>query len=171
MKVLKLEVKYDGNYAQEEGYMILPTEINGTLFEKQPLNETLVEVVDLGELEGKHSECFGDLEIVVIETDELNTIELQDLVENSNTSLFGPYLEVLEDNFVIDEENKVETEQILEKYGLECDSFLKSVTIHHYLIQELSKELKRTSLLGILEDDLEKAVKLLKENGIEVVKM
>ena len=187
MKILKFHQIYEGRYAESESYKIYPKEAEGSIFKDIKGGE---ELVFLGELEGKHSECYGDLTISEIDTEDLSIEELEDLVENSDLDDFEGLFE--ESNYDFTEwvktlEGTDELSEIILKRK-EMRDFLEIdldpekfdwrevrdvnkafiVKLKEKIATEKSK-LPQVISIKLNEKDKEKALKVLKENGIEVL--
>ena len=187
MKILKFHQIYNGRYAESESYTIYPKEAEGSIFKDIKGGEGLI---FLGELEGKHSECYGNLTISEIDTEDLSIEELEDLVENSDLDDFEGLFE--ESNYEFTEwvktlEGTDELSEIILKRK-EMRDFLKIdldpekfdwreignvneafiVKLKEKIAAEKSK-LPQVISIKLNEQDKEKALKVLNENGIEVL--
>lgn len=187
MKILKFHQIYNGRYAESESYTIYPKEADGLIFKGLEEGKGLV---FLGELEGKHSECYGDLTISEIDTEDLSIEELEDLVENSDLDDFEGLFE--ESNYEFIEwvktlEGTDELSEIIQKRK-EMRDFLEIdldpekfdwreigdvnkafiVKLKEKIAAEKSK-LPQVISINVNAQDKEEAIKILKENGIEVL--
>lgn len=118
MTTLKLELTYKGNFVQLKEYLIIPKELNGTLFVELPLNKTIKKDHFLNELEGKGSECYGDITVTPIDLSKLEIEELQYLLGNSGSEYLENYLHQKEIEGIHSDEIKEKSLQLLEKLGL-----------------------------------------------------
>lgn len=188
MKILKFHQNYEGYYAKGfESYTIYPKEADGLIFKDIEEGE---EVVPLGEVEGKHSDCYGDLTISEIDTEDLSVEELEDLVENSDLSDFESLFESNTYDFtewMESLEGTAELSEIIQKrkemydyLGIDLDpkkldwreiwkvneAFI--VKLKEKIAAEKSK-LPQVISINVNAQDKEEAIKILKENGIEVL--
>lgn len=167
-KVLKLEAIYNGAYAQLHEYMIVPAEASGILFEKLPIDEIVEDAIDLDELEGKHSQCYGDLLVTEIETDELDPIELKEFIENQNVGYFEIFSETIESKFADKEDfDKEKVENLLKEYDID-KSYIHTISISKNLCKMLKEKQPKLTALNIETAELEKAMKVLEEAGVKV---
>lgn len=163
-KALKIEAVYDGMYASESEYIVIPKDINGVLFPKLEVGETVEDEVWMGELEGKHSECYGDLIVTEIDLGELTKFELNDLFKNSNPSRL---LDYFTDHEFLGSNNSSESEdysRIVEKYGLQDVKFNKVEVVANYF--KCDVEPSRVLEIKILEDDYDKVIEMLQKAQI-----
>lgn len=172
-KVLSLNVTYSARYGSDvDEILLLPLDINGVLFSKLESGVTLDSVVSLGEIEGKHSECYGDLTIDVVNLDELNAKEASQLIKDSYFGEFESYFEEMQMNRRedLDDEEKEAIEKILDKYEIDRNSYgILTSKVHDKFIDELKeKYVVKLKEVIVSEDNYERAVELLKSNGIEV---
>lgn len=181
MKLLKYRVDFENWYgADVHDYCLMPVEFMGSYSPKEELGVTIEEVIDLGEIAGKHSECYGDLTITVIDLDELNQKAINELIEGSNKCNFDCYFDTItdrleeildegEDNELTVESVELNRKKLIDKYNVTdkgwgingdivCEAFIK------YLKQKYVTEL---SVITIKQEDRSKAVELLQQNGIE----
>lgn len=174
MKVLKLSVDYDGYYGGDvHEYCLLPVEWNG-LYADELDKGIYSRAVYLGEIEGKHSEVYGDLTVEVIDLSTLNTKELSALVKGSFTGEFECTFESWESDF--NDENEEELDEISLKRtefesanGISYSSewAIKSVAISENLISKLEISLEPFEDITIKASDKEKVLQLLKDNGVQ----
>lgn len=180
-KVLKLHVTYSGNYGGDVNeIVIIPEELNGVLFDKLPINTILEKRIDLGEIEGKHSQCYGDLEIELIDLDELNLKEVSDLIGLSYFGEFEVFFEDSESAFKEerdDEEDDEEREfkkdvlnKVLNKYNVDPEGYgILTGKVHEEFINNLKKKyLVKFKNITIKEKDYQKVLEILKTNEIEI---
>lgn len=163
-KALKIEAVYDGMYISESEYIVIPKDINGVLFPKLEVGETVEDEVWMGELEGKHSECYGDLIVTEIDLGELTKFELNDLFKHSNPSRL---LDYFTDHEFLDSNNSSESEaysRIVEKYGLQDVKFNKVEVVANSFKYEV--EPSRVLEIKILEDDYNKVIEMLQKAQI-----
>lgn len=183
MNVLKLSVEFDGRYGYKREHVLMPIESNGVIFGFLQENEVLERRVDLGELEGKHSECYGDLIVETIDLSSLNPKELESLVKESSFGDFEIFFETVEYEFkeYIEELKDLEEEEF---YQIESEekafyanlgivkpkSSIKSRSIYDAFMLQIENFIKdkKTYQITILASDLEKAQALLLDNGIEL---
>lgn len=182
-EVLRLDVNYSGRYGgQIDEILLLPLDVNGVLF--YTLKEGVTEEeVSLGEIEGKHSSCYGDLTVEVIDLNELNVKQVLNLVQSSNFGQFESFFESLEIGFHEDLENledededeykndcKEKINSLLIKYGINKDAYgIKTEKIHDKFIEDLKNNyVIKLKDISISADDYERALNLLKSEGIEV---
>ena len=166
-KVMKLNVEYYGNYGGDiNEIVLLPTEINGVLFEK--LEEGLhKDAICLGEIEGKHSDVDGDLDVEIVDLDILSIKEVTRLINNSYFGEFESFFEGLEDDK--EEYNEQKVKEILHSYNVEERScMIKTWEIYTRFIEQLKgKYVHNFKNVIVLKDDYDKVVKLLEENNIK----
>lgn len=174
MKVLKLHVGYDGHYGGSvDEYVLLPLEVNGVLFEELSVGNHEREVY-LGEIEGKHSEVYGDLEVEIIDLNDLDIKTANCLINNSSDGEFECYFEGIESEYrehleskEIDYEDKIKP--VVDKYNLELSSWsIVSVKVHEKFIEELKRNyVTKFKTITILEKDYNEAIGILHNSGIE----
>lgn len=174
MKVLKLHVGYDGYYGGSvDEYVLLPLEVNGELFEELSVGHH-ERVVYLGEIEGKHSEVYGDLEVESIDLDDLDIKTVTGLINNSNDGEFECYFKGIENDYreyleceEIDYEDKIKS--IVDKYNLELSSWsIVSIKVHEKFIEELKqKYVAKFKTITVLEKDYDESLSILHNSNIE----
>ena len=180
MKTLKIEVNYDGRYASANSHCLFPLEANGVIFPF--IKEFESEVVSLGELEGKHSDCYGDISTTIVDLSLLSSEELQELIENSDLKDFISYFEIASDDWYeyLDElktGDSKELKEILEKQkGLSEKLYipieeLEFSNVFYSYREVLDVYLKSNgfSVLKLPNKDIERAKKLLLENGFNLI--
>lgn len=178
-KALVLNVTYSARYGQDvDETMLLPLDVNGVLFNKLDTDVTLYDVVSLGEIEGKHSECFGDLTVNVVDLDKLNSKESADLINISYFGEFESFFEEIESEFImeLDEESeegknaKDAINQLLDKYEIDKNSYGITTSKIHDKFIEILKEKYTTKFqrITVSENDYKKAIELLKSNGVDI---
>lgn len=187
MKVLKLTTDYSGNYAEVHEHVLMPIQANGVIFSFVPLNEKLEEVVGLGELEGKHSYCHGDLTAEVIDIAEMNPVHLHYLIKDSDYGTFEGFFENtehelkeyltqldMEDEDDQEEFNKIKKEEqilyeILGMTPLSEETYSKSSKVYDQFIKQLKEysEPRKVTEINILESEAEQIKVLLLQNGFE----
>lgn len=174
-KILKLNVTYLGSYGGNiDDTLILPYETNGLLFNISE-DVTIEDEIDLGEIEGKHSECFGDLKIEVLNLDVLSAKEVSALIKESDFSNFEIYFQGLEIAMSEFQEEKPEhldqsaIDGILQKYGVDKDSYgVLTSEVHDNFIEKLKKKyVTEFKVISVSEEDYELAKELLTANGIK----
>lgn len=172
MKVMKFHVTFDGYYGGTiDEYVLLPTDINGVLFEEYKSGE-YDEAVYLGEIEGKHSECYGDLEVSLIDLDQMTLKDVTDLINNSDFDTLEMFFEGEETDYRDEYEGvySENTKSIMQKYGIGEDDYIYSITqgVHYKFIVELKKKyIKKFKSITVLEEDYEKASRVLQSEGIK----
>jgi len=174
MKVLKLHVDYDGYYGGSvHEYVLLPQEVNGVLFEELSVGNHDREVY-LGEIEGKHSEVYGDLEVEIIDLNNLDIKSVNNLINNSSIGEFECYFEGIEGDYrdeleceEISYDNKIKP--IVDKYNLELSAWsIVSVKVHEKFIEELKRDyVTKFKTITVLEKDYTEAISILHNSGIE----
>lgn len=174
MEVLKLSVDYDGYYGGDvHEYCLLPVEWNGLYANKLELGIHEREIY-LGEIEGKHSEVYGDLTVETIDLSTLSSKELNELVNGSYVGEFECTFEGWEGDF--NDENEEDLDEINLKRsefenanGIEYRSewVIKSVIISKNLIERLKRNLETFEIITIKASNKEITLQLLKDNGIE----
>jgi|SRR5699024_7811380 len=172
-KVLKLNVQFWGNYGGDvDETVLLPLDINGVLFETLKEEVNLPNAVYLGEIEGKHSECYGDLSIEVINLDELNIKDVAELINKSDFNEFEGFFEMAEYDF--EEENEEfdqeKVNKLLDSYGIDRDTWgVKTGEVYIRFVEELKKKyVENFKSITVLEKDYEAAIILLKNNSVEL---
>ena len=183
MKVLKLSVEFEGRYATKEGHVLMPVDSNGVIFGYLQENRLIEKSVDLGELEGKHSECYGDLKVETIDLTQLSPLEAQMLVENSDFGTFEIFFEHIESDFKeyvqeLKEEEyeeiyeiEAEENQLYDNLGIvKPDYGIKSHIVYKSFMKQLEEFMKdkKTAEITVLASDLTKAQALLLDNGIKL---
>lgn len=171
-QLLKLNTSYYGRYGGDvDEFVLLPLDANGVLFEKLEPGTILEDEVYLGEIEGKHSECFGDLQVTIVNLDELNLKQIIELIKTSDFSYFENYFEEKEYDWISEDENNEKQkaiDELLKRYDSK-DSYIKTRSIHNKLIEQLKNEyVESFEDISIKKSDYKKAVEILKANGIEV---
>lgn len=170
-KVMKLNVTYYGNYGGDVNEtLLLPMDINGVLFEELK-EKTYDRTVYLGEIEGKHSEVYGDLEVEFIDLDELSIKQVTDLIKESNFGEFESFFEGAEDDFS-DDENEYDKEKavdIFNSYNVIPKTYnISTSLIHDQFIKKLEeKYVQNFKTVTVLEEDYEKVNELLDSNNIK----
>lgn len=179
MKALKIEVNYDGRYASTNSHCLFPLEANGIIFPF--IQEFESGVVSLGELEGKHSDCYGDIKTTIIDLSLLSSEELQELIKNSDLKDFISYFEIASDDWYeyLDElktenpkkleEIKEKQEELSEKLYIPVEELEFSNVFYSYreILDDYLK-LNGFSVLKLQNKDIERAKKLLLENGFNL---
>lgn len=174
MKLAIFTGTYNGRYANAEESIALPIEANeNIIFGKFEEGVVYEEAVSFGELEGKHSECDGDLSVKYIDTDKMNNSELLELIESlSPLNYFESFLEHNSINWweeevaCTDKENEVE---IKSKKFLDSWDSQQIYTVPDKVLDFLKeKYVIPTKTIKIKESDYELALGLLKEKGIEL---
>lgn len=170
-KALKIEAVFDGVYASESQYVIVPKDINGVLFPKLEIGETVEEEVWMGELEGKHSECYGDLTVTEVDLGKLSKFELNDLFESSNPSYLLDYFtdhEILASHENPGSPDDKAYSEIVEKYGLQDCKFGKVKVVINCFKSLVESTMGRSKVreIKILEEDYEKVIEMLQKAQI-----
>lgn len=176
-KALQLTVTYYSRYASDvEAVLLLPLEANGLIIKNLEVGVMENEVY-LGEIEGKHSVCYGDLHVEIIDLDELNAKAAAELLTASDVSSFEMYLEGEEMSFQEyldnledeDERNELNKKRqaLLDKYEV-TDTYMLTGNISSKFVKSLS-EIYAVKEINVNGDDYDVAVKLLQENGIEIL--
>lgn len=172
MKVMRLNVTYNGWYGGNvDKTILLPLDINGVLFEELEEN-TYDCVVWLGEIEGEHSECYGDLHVDFVDLDKLTPKAVSALINKSDFSEFEAFFEEMEIRFEKDEDeydfDKVK--EVLGQYGIEHEEYMiKTSFVHAEFIEQLKEQyVENFKTITVLEKDYEAAVDLLEQYEIEV---
>lgn len=170
MKLLKLEVNYNNCSALRE-YMIIPSELNGVLFETLPIEKVMKEAVYLHNINLMFNQFYGDLLITEIDSTDLNKRELENLIYNSCSDSFRFFFLKVENDFLKSNlVDKEERENCLNKYGLlNQDLNYYSIKIHDSLVDNFKLKNKKRANISIYEDDLDKVLKLLKEHSIKII--
>lgn len=176
-KALQLTVTYYSRYGSDvEEVLLLPLEANGLIIKNLEVG-VMEDEVYLGEIEGKHSECYGDLHVEIVDLDELNVKDAAELLKASDVSSFEMYLEGEEMSFKEyldnledeDERNELNKKRqaLLDKYEI-TDTYMLTSNISSKFVRNLSENyvVKEINVSG---DDYDAAVKLLQENGIEIL--
>lgn len=171
-KVLRLNVVYYGNYGGDvDETLLLPLDVNGVLFSNLETGVTLDKRVSLGEIEGKHSECYGDLTIDVVNLDELDSKKASQLVKYSNFEKFENFFEDMEIDYHehLENEEKDLINKLLDKYEVDRNSYgILTNKVYNKFIEELeSKYVIRFKEVSVNEADYEKVIKILKSKGIQ----
>lgn len=172
MEVLKLSVDYDGYYGGSiHEYCLLPIEWNGLYVEKLDYG-THSDAIGLGEIEGKHSDVYGDLKVELVDLSKLNTKELSELVKGSSVDEFERTFEGWESDLYYDENetNKLKQAKFEKLNGIEfkSDWSIKSAEISENLIAKLSGQLEDFTEIVVKASDVDGAILLLQDNGIMV---
>lgn len=172
MQVMRLNVTYNGWYGGDvDETILLPLEVNGVLFEKLE-KKTYDSVVWLGEIEGKHSECYGDLHVDFVDLSKLTTKAVSTLINKSDFSEFEVFFEEIEARFEEDEDeyDLDKVKEILGQYGVEYEEYMiKTSFVYHEFIEQLKeKYVEEFKTITVLEKDYETAVDLLKRHEIEM---
>lgn len=175
MEVLKLSVDYDGYYGGSiHEYCLLPIDWNG-LYTHELSCGTEGDAIYLGEIEGKHSEVYGDLTVEVVDLSKLNKRQLSELIKGSSVGEFEGTFEGWEEDFdyEIEEEEeearKLKQSEFEKLNGIKFKSKyeIKSVTISENLISKLSGQLEEFAEITIKASDLHKATIILQDYEIE----
>lgn len=176
-KAIKLHVGYNGYYGGNvDEYCILPIEWNGLYMES--LEEGFYESeISLGEIEGKHSECYGDLTISVINLDELSYIQRTNLIEGSDTSQLIGYFEGKEESYIGDveymeeediEDIKNKQSALEKKLDVKPNEYsVLSELVSENFVYELKKNMLKIVPIYVLDNDHEKSLQILKNNEIK----
>lgn len=141
-------------------------------------------------MEGEYSECYGDLSISKIDTEDLSIEELEDLVENSDLSDFESLFESNTYDFtewMESLEGTAELSEIIQKrkemydyLGIDLDpkklDWREIGDVNKAFIVKLKEKIaaEKSNLSQVISinlnaQDKEEAIKVLKENGIEVL--
>ena len=172
-EVMKLNVNFYGNYGGDvDETVLLPVDINGVLF------ETLVEkvyedAVYLGEIEGKHSECYGDLSVEFIDLNKLTLKQVTDLIEQSAFGEFESYFEGAEEEYEDEDEyNEGNVNEIIKSYDIQLSSWsIKTGLVHEKFIEQLkAKYVKKFKTITVLKEDYDNAMCVLHNSVIETYK-
>jgi len=174
MKVMKLNVMYKGYYGGDvDEYVLLPVDINGVLFEKLEEGH-YEEAVYLGEIEGKHSEVYGDLIVEIIDMDKYDIKTATGLIEGSYVGEFECYFEGSEERYreYLEDEDESYNDKIksvVDKYNLELSSYsIVTVLVYDKFIEELkNKYVESFKTITVLEKDYDDALSMLHNFGIE----
>ena len=174
MEVLKLHAKYDGWYGGSvDEYILLPIDINGILFEELEVGNYNREVY-LGEIEGKHSEVHGDLEVEILNLDDCDILYVSELIKGSNFNDFQCYFEGKEEDWreqldcdEVDYEESITL--ILNKYKVEYKEYCNFTDfVHSNFIEELkSKYVANFKTITVHADDYDNAMSILHNSGME----
>ena len=178
MKVLKYQVDFESFYGLDvHEYCLMPVEFIESYSCKEEFGVTYDDAVYLGEIAGKHSECYGDLIITVVDLNELNVKAANELINNQSAEEFECYFEgVLEelDEMIEDEEITQETieknrKTLIEKYNVIDKGWgISGEMINESFIKFLKQKYQvELSTITIKQEDHGKVAELLKENGIK----
>lgn len=176
-EVLKLRVAFDGYYgAHVDDHILLPTEVIGVFFEELPMGSAVDEIF-LGEIEGKHSEVYGDLDVELVDLDSLSPTDVAELIKTQDFNHFEGFFDILEESFEEElelDENleahiKKKAKDILDKYDVtdvpEWGTY--TAEIHEkfevHLIEQYVKNFKS---ITVLEEDYDAAIEQLSNGGI-----
>lgn len=163
-KAMELRIDYDGNYGGSVNeVLLLPLDINGELFEELEEKRYDGEVY-LGEIEGKHSEVYGDLTVRFVDLDTISLVQVAELIKESDFGQFESFFEGAEDRCDEEIANK-----ILNLYGIKPERYqIKTSLVHDKFIEQMKeKYVQKFKLVTILDDDYDSAIKLLNENNIK----
>lgn len=189
MKLLKVTCQFFGEYTHIEEYRLLPAslmEIESFDF-KMGLNE---DVIGLGEIEGKHSDCYGDLLLEEIESDNFNLVELKELVDNSSADYLDYYLENIEEYPLVDinsrdflnldeeeQQKEIETEkerqqkitEIAKEFGVQADKdfLLPYRELSDAVDRKLKEKLENLVILNVTKEDAELIRKFMAQNNMK----
>lgn len=156
MEVIKYSVDYYGYYGGSiHEYCLLPIESAGVYIDYE--EGTHEGVVYLGEIEGKHSEVYGDLTVEVIDLSTLNQLEINTLIKGSDISNFESFFESAEESF----------SEFVEE--IECEGLKEEIGIRQRAL-ELAYELEFSSWsikMGLLSESF--VVELLKARASQLV--
>jgi hypothetical protein len=169
-KVMKLNVKFYGNYGGGVNEtVLLPLDINGVLF--KPLEDKVYEdEIYLGEIEGKHSECYGDLSVELVDLDKLTIKQVTDLIEQSDFGEFENYFEGTEEEYMNEDDyNEEKVNQISKSYDIQPKRWsIKTGLIHENFIEQLKdKYVKKFKTITVLEENYDNAMSVLHNSEIE----
>ncbi|QJI52398.1 hypothetical protein [Psychrobacillus phage Perkons] len=169
--VMRLHVIYDGYYGGDVNeILLLPMDINGVLFEKLE-EKTYDQAVNLGEIAGKHSQCYGDLRVDFIDLDILSIKQVTDLINESSFGEFESFFEGAEEDFSDneDEYNEEKVKDVLHSYGVKTANWMiKTSAIESKFIEMLKeKYVQKFKAITVLENNYDKAIELLNENNIQ----
>lgn len=170
MKVMKWNVQYEGNYGGSvDEAVLLPQHINGVLFEKYE-EGVYEDEVSLGEIEGKHSDVQGDLEVEFLELDKLSVKESTDLIKESNTGYFeGLFDRIVEEYEENEDYNEEKVTRLLSHYDIEELDWGTFDKIHNKFISKLREEyVQGFKGITVLEKDYNRAIDLLGEAEIPI---
>lgn len=166
---MKLNVTFDNYYGGSvDEDLLLPLDINGVLFER--IEEGVDrDAVYLGEIAGKHSECYGDLEVEIIDLNKLTLKEVTNLINRSDLGEFETFLEELENSIrEKDKYDEDEVKSIFKSYGVEYRLYMQTFAIYDKFIDSLKDEwVQNFRNITILEKEYDKVIELLKDNGVE----
>jgi len=170
-KAMELSVDYDGYYGGSVNeILLLPLDINGVLFEELE-EKTYDRAVYLGEIEGKHSEVYGDLTVRFVDLDTLPVREVSELIKASDFGEFEGFFERIEGDFQDDEDeyNIEKVKELLNSYNVKLEKYMiKTSFVNYEFIEQLKeKYVQKFKNVTVLDDDYDLVVKLLNENNIK----
>ncbi|WP_368900754.1 hypothetical protein [Oceanobacillus oncorhynchi] len=168
MKVMKWNVQYEGNYGGSvDEIVLLPQHINGMLFEEYE-EGIYKDEISLGEIEGKHSDVSGDLEVEFLELDKLSIKDAADLIGESDTSYFEGLFDRITAEYEEDEDyDEEKVTKLLSHYDIEEFTWRTFDQIHDKFISKLKeKYVHEFKSITVLERNYDRAVDLLE--GAEI---
>lgn len=174
MDILKISVRYIGYYGGDvDEVMILPNEVNGVVFPK--LEEGLYkDALHLGEIEGKHSDVYGDMLVEVVSLDSIRATKAKKLIESSYYEQFSSFFEDLEVD--ADDEGELDEGKVKElmlKYGVESPEEKygpQSEHIHNAFIEDMKDNYIEDMVeIIIKKEDYNKIKEILVDNNIEIL--
>ena len=166
---LKLHVGYSGYYSDTEidDTIILPKEFCDMLeFDFLRDGKEYVihsDVVSLGEIEGKHSDVYGDLHVELIDEsylERMNQVDINEFIEKMKDgyNYFERFFEIAIDDSdnadKIIEQLKLNTERSWEVFSEIFDRQLKELKEKYY---------KKFKVIQVEEKDFEDAIEALEE--------
>lgn len=168
---MELRIDYDGNYGGSVNeVLLLPLDINGVLFGE--LKEKKYDrAVYLGEIEGKHSEVYGDLTVRFVDLDTISLVQVTELIKASDFGEFEGFFERIEGDFQHDEDeyNIEKVKELLNSYNVKLEKYMiKTSFVNYEFIEQLKeKYVQKFKTVTVLDADYNSVVKLLNENNIK----
>jgi hypothetical protein len=166
---LKLHVGYSGYYSNTEidATIILPKEFCDMLefdFLRDGKEHVVYsDTVYLGEIEGKYSEVYGDLDVELINDsylEKMNQVKINELIEEMEES-YG-YFENFFEIAIDDSDNE---DEIIEQLNLNAKKnwYIFSEVFGRQLEELKEKYYKKLKVIKVEEKDFEDAIEALEE--------
>ena len=151
-EIMKLRVVYDSRYGNDvDEHTFVAEEYLWAFWRDYVGSGHYERIISLGEIEGKHSDVWGDLIITRVDLESLSPMEIQRLVDT------------IDDSYLIDFFNEIEDEaiQATDETKFECID-------EEDLVEFMEKSSVKTKILNVNEEQYERAIDVLKQHGIEL---
>ena len=183
-EIMKLRVVYDSRYGNDvDEHTFVAEEYLWAFWRDYVGSGHYERIISLGEIEGKHSDVWGDLIITRVDLESLSPMEIQRLVDTIDDSYLIDFFNEIEDEAIqatdetkfecIDEEDlerKAWREEFFEEYPeIKMGKYDPiGEQLHPYIVEFMEKSSVKTKILNVNEEQYERAIDVLKQHGIEL---